>query len=65
MYLFLRNADAELVQRHRPVKLHKLRWLDVKLWNKLAIVARAGGWQQEREFGPFPADPAGFKAQAG
>src|SRR5690242_5977119 len=47
-YLFLQNADAELVQPHRPMGLHKLRWLDVKLWNKLAIVARAGGWQQER-----------------
>src|SRR3569623_24524 len=48
MYLFLQKADAELVQRHRSMKLHKLRWLDVKVWNKLAIVARAGGWQQER-----------------
>src|SRR5690242_856258 len=53
-YLFLQNADAELVQPHRPVGLHKLRWLDVKLWNKLAIVARAGGWQQERGPGRDP-----------
>src|SRR5690349_25168494 len=47
------NADAELVQRHPSMKLHKLRRLNVKLSNKLAIVARAGVRQQERKMAPF------------